>query len=498
MEVHALLVPFPLEGHINGLLRLAHALAAHQGLFITFAYPARLYSLAHSRNKIPLADSSSRCNNLRIKVIPDGLPTEAEVVPSVNELMAAVFVFQSGIETLLDRQHSSQQQLDHDVVGMQPPPIACIISDTFVPWTQDLANKAKLPRVEFWTSTAAVYAMGTFLPELISKGHLPVKHGKEHKPWIVDAPLLDFIPGLPPFPVTDLPHEFISSPDPESPMFQFMLSAFSRFKEAQRILVHSVYELESNVFDALTALDYPIRAVGPLFNDLHEKTDLQEELPAAVPKHECLQWLDKQKPASVVYVALGTLSTIKLKELEALALGLEDTGHPFLWVLRIDALSEGSLSDSASADLIKQSVEQGLGCVVPWAPQTEVLKHASIGAFFSHCGWNSTIESLWEGVPMVACPRGAEQRSNARWIVENWKVGVEVVRDEEDGSFTKEGVRTALDSVMGVKGESVKERALVLQEVIRTTMQPGGTSHSNLVDFAEYLRKLPGSVADSV
>ncbi|MCO5548112.1 hypothetical protein L7F22_001570 [Adiantum nelumboides] len=495
MKVHALLIPFPLEGHINGLLRLAHALAGHAqsaGLIITFAYPARFHSLALGRNKT-LLDAALAFPNFRVEVIPDGLSPAADTSPSVYELMAAAAVFQSGVEALVDRQHL-EQELDDVDDGVKLPQFAWIVSDSFAPWTQDLAYKAKIPRVEFWTSTAAVYAMGTHMPKLISQGHLPLKHEKETHPWIVDASLIHFIPGLPPFPITDLPHEFISSPDPDSPLFQFMLRAFSRFKEADSILVHSAYELESKVFDTLTALDYPIRAIGPLFS---VQNDVQEELPAH-KRHESLQWLDKQKPASVVYVALGTVSTITFKELEALALGLEEAGHPFLWVLRTDALLEGALSDGASADLIKRCADYGLGCIVPWAPQTEVLKHASIGTFFSHCGWNSTVESLWEGVPLVACPRAAEQRSNARWTVENWKVGVEVPRDEEDGSFTKDGVRAAIDCVMvGAKGESLKERALILKELLRATTQPGGTSHTNLVTFVEHLRKLPRSVKDS-
>lgn len=299
------------------------------------------------------------------------------------------------------------------------------------------------------------------------------------KKWKVEAPLVDCVPGLPPFQVTDLPVQFVHPEELTDPSLKFMMDAFGRAREAHTIFVHSAYELESQVFDALQANGFPIHAVGPFL-------DSPSQPSSDNANQECIQWLDTQLPNSVLYVALGSIASLVPAEMHALALGLEASGHPFLWVIRRDSISS-SLSDALPEGFLQRTVEKGLARIISWAPQMEVLRHCAVGAFFSHCGWNSTLESMWEGVPMVACPRAAEQRSNARWIVENWKIGVEVER-QQDGSFTKEAVQSALQSVLTTEGTDYKERALQAKRMARSAVQKGGASYTNLVSFLNGLR----------
>lgn len=164
-KVHALLIPFPAEGHINGLLRLAQALSAN-GVTITFGYPARSHALATRRLKNP--NSPLVHSSIRIEVLADGLPTAEDKAPTPEEqFMTSIPILKHAVKLLIN-------QLT-DTSGSNSVPICCIISDSFVPWTQDMADEAGLPRVEFWTSSASVYSMGYHLPQLISRGHLPVK-----------------------------------------------------------------------------------------------------------------------------------------------------------------------------------------------------------------------------------------------------------------------------------------------------------------------------------
>lgn len=297
---------------------------------------------------------------------------------------------------------------------------------------------------------------------------------------MVEAPLIDFIPGLPPFHVTELPRELLQTTDVSDPPFQFIITTFARARDADRILVHSLYELESHVYDAMQSQDIPIYAVGPLFAASDSLSD------PASKRSDCLQWLDQQVPGSVVYVAFGTMAKLTLQEMHSMALGLEAAGHPFLWVVRNDFLTTANLCESLPEGFMHRTVSKGKGFIMPWAPQTEVLKHIAVGAFLSHCGWNSTLESLWEGVPIVACPRFAEQRSNAK-IVVDWRVGLEVER-QEDGSFTKEDLQKAIQAVM--TSQQAKEKALHLKQLSRDSIAHG-TSHSNIMNFVKHLLQLP-------
>ncbi|KAI5080953.1 hypothetical protein GOP47_0004136 [Adiantum capillus-veneris] len=474
--LHMLVVSFQAEGHLNAILRLAQNLAAREGVIVTFAYPARFHHLALQRNgqlAALLASPVVQQSKLRIRVVEDGLPREEAQGLTPPIVLASIPIYQHNVKLLLDQ-----------LLAERPYPV-CLISDTFVPWTQDLANAAHLPRVDFWTSTAAVYSMGSQLSLLVSKGILPLHHSCWVDPetkWSANTPLIEGVPGLPPFPATDLPKEFLSG---EEFALQFMLAAFGRVREAHTILVHSLYELEASVFDALRAMDLPIHPVGPLSDD--------SPTPAQLPgvdgsqRHECLHWLDTQPVASVIYVALGSIAKLSPSEMHALALALEACKRPFLWVIRIDSVSS-PLDDALPPGFLNRTVDQGSGLIISWAPQTQVLSHPSVCAFFSHCGWNSTLECMWEGIPMVACPRAAEQRSNAKWIVGTWKIGVPLER-ELDGSFTQEAIEKALQELLSKdKFDYYKRKALCAKEMARHALQEKGSSNANILNLLQKLR----------
>lgn len=489
---HILVVPWIVDGHVNSMLRFAHLLAAHQGLLVTFGCPARAYALAQKRSMI-----SRLPHSLHVQVIEDGLPLEEDQSPTLYQAQISHTIMQPSIEALLQQHLANSKAMPcvggggDDVYGdnksslpihsSQWPPISCIISDTFLPSTRDLADKFDIPRVEFWTCNATIYDMFLYLSEIIAKGHLPLPEGTGDN-WTVEAPLIDFLPGLPPFHITELPRELLQASDVSDPRFQFIIKTFACARDADRILVHSVYELESHVYDGMQSQGIPIYAVGPLYLALESLSD-----PAS--KHtECLQWLDQQVPGSVVYVSFGTIAKLTLQEMHSMALGLEDVGHPFLWVVRNDNLTTANVCESLPEGFMERTVSKGKGFIMPWAPQREVLKHIAVGVFLSHCGWNSILESLWEGVPVVACPRIADQRTNAKFIVD-WKVGVEVER-HQDGSFTKEDVQKAIQAVL-TDYPQAKEKALHLQQVCRGSIAHG-SSHSNIVNFVkQYLLELP-------
>ncbi|KAH7405572.1 hypothetical protein KP509_15G076200 [Ceratopteris richardii] len=305
----------------------------------------------------------------------------------------------------------------------------------------------------------------------------PFAGGTANK-WNIESPLIDFIPGLSSCHIADFPRKLIESYNASDEFVRFILKAFSCVKKADWILVNSFYELESRVYDAMQMLGYPIYGIGPLMKMESESNSLGSE---------CLDWLSQQKPASVIYVAFGSLAKLKTKDMESLALGLQASGLPFLWVIPLESISAMNNSGFASPNGFRDWIASlGLGFITSWAPQREVLGHSAVGAFVSHCGWNSVMESLCEAVPIVACPQGADQIGNARTIAEHLKVGVEIKR-EDDGSFTKESVQRAIKEIM--KNEEARKRIAHLKQVIRDSTT-WGSSYFNITKFIDYLFQL--------
>ncbi|MCO5604240.1 hypothetical protein L7F22_058403 [Adiantum nelumboides] len=135
----------------------------------------------------------------------------------------------------------------------------------------------------------------------------------------------------------------------------------------------------------------------------------------------CLQWLDTQEPSSVLFISFGSVSARTREQLEELSLAVKATGCPFLWVRKPDTFA-GFAPETST-----QCGPCGNGLIVPWAPQLEALSYPAVGGFVTHCGWNSVMESLAMGVPMLCWADDGERMSNLRFVVEFWKCGLDVV-----------------------------------------------------------------------
>ncbi|KAF2294450.1 hypothetical protein GH714_011517 [Hevea brasiliensis] len=185
----------------------------------------------------------------------------------------------------------------------------------------------------------------------------------------------------------------------------------------------------------------------------------------------CITWLDRQTPNSVIYVSLGSLASMAEKELAEMAWGLANSEQPFLWVIRPNSVCGSEWIELLPKDF-KEAVEER-GCIVKWAPQKELLANSAVGGFWSHCGWNSTVESICEGVPMICRPCFGDQKVNARYVSHVWKVGLELENELEREKVAR-AVRRLMVSAEGMKmrqqiiemKEKVKlreERRLILQ-----------------------------------
>ncbi|KAJ0973882.1 hypothetical protein J5N97_015847 [Dioscorea zingiberensis] len=190
----------------------------------------------------------------------------------------------------------------------------------------------------------------------------------------------------------------------------------------------------------------------------------------------CKAWLDEQDVNSVIYVAFGSWATVDERQFQELALGLELTGRPFLWVVRPD------FTGKAIIDLLKGLEDRigGRGMVVRWSPQQEVLAHPAVSCFMSHCGWNSTMEGVSNGVPFLCWPYFGDQHLNQTYICDVWKTGLKMIPDENN-MITKEQIRGKVEELLG-DGE-MKKRALAMKEIATKGIEKGGSSFENFNTF---------------
>lgn len=223
------------------------------------------------------------------------------------------------------------------------------------------------------------------------------------------------------------------------------------------LLIKSSREIEEKYLNCLSNLvNRKIVPVGPLVQDVHANDQENDD-------EDIMEWLNQKKASSTVYVSFGTESYLTKKEVEELACGLELSNVNFIWVLKfpegekaLKVLPEGFLERARD----KSRVVEG------WAPQTKILTHPSIGGFVSHCGWNSVMESLSFGVPVIAIPLQNDQPLNARLVVE-LGFGLEVEKDEKV-EFGREEVARVLKQVVVEKGgKNMRRKAQQLSKEMK-------------------------------
>ncbi|KAJ0973873.1 hypothetical protein J5N97_015838 [Dioscorea zingiberensis] len=197
----------------------------------------------------------------------------------------------------------------------------------------------------------------------------------------------------------------------------------------------------------------------------------------------CKVWLDEQDDNSVIYVAFGSLAVLNERQMQELALGLELTGRPFLWVVRPDITAGKTIMD------LPKGLEDRIGdrgMVVQWSPQQEVLAHPAVSCFMSHCGWNSTMEGVSNGVPFLCWPYFADQHLNQTYICDVWKTGLKMVPDENN-MITKEQIKDRVEELLG-DGE-MKKRALTMKEIAIKGVERGGSSFENFNTFVSAMQE---------
>ncbi|KAM6568302.1 hypothetical protein CsatB_016287 [Cannabis sativa] len=233
-----------------------------------------------------------------------------------------------------------------------------------------------------------------------------------------------------------------------------------------------------------------IWTIGPL----HQTTISENR----AEKSLVLEWLDQQEPNSVLYVSFGTTVSFSEDEIEELAFGLEQSGVKFIWVLRdadeID-VSSSSYEEGRKRPKLPDGFEErvkGMGMVVrEWVPQVEILGHSSTGGFMSHCGWNSCMESLSMGVPMVAWPMHSDQPMNGLLITELLKVGVAVMEwSQREELVTSSMISRGVRALMGSEeGDEIRKRAVEIGVAVKRSVVEGGECRLEWDSFIAHITR---------
>ncbi|KAL5711888.1 7-deoxyloganetin glucosyltransferase [Ranunculus cassubicifolius] len=461
-QPHAVCIPYPAQGHINPMLNLAKLLH-HRGFHITFIYTEYNHKrLLKSRGP----NSLNGLPDFQFKTIPDGLPPSDDIdaTQSIPDLC------ESTSKNCLLPFRDVVSDLKKD---LSLPPVSCIVSDGIMSFTLAVARELDIPVILLWTTSVCGFMGYLQFPYLVQNGLIPLKDKSYETNGYLDA-LVDWIPGVKDIHLRDLP-SFIRTTDPNAMMTHFVLGEIERASKVSAIVFNTFQELEDQVLSAIKHKLPPIYTIGSLhllINQVTDKAGLGSLGSNLWKEEECLQWLDTKAPNSVVYVNFGSITVMTLNQITEFAWGLANSKQTFLWAIRPDLVS----GDTAmlSQEFIAETKERGL--LASWCPQEQVLNHPSVAGFLTHSGWNSTLESVCSGVPMICWPFFAEQQMNATYTCVHWGIGMEI-----DTNVKRDQVESLVRELMeGIEGKKMRMKAMEWKRKAVEAVAPGGTSYVNM------------------
>ncbi|OIW11313.1 hypothetical protein TanjilG_20462 [Lupinus angustifolius] len=467
-QIHFVLFPFIAQGHMIPMVDIAKILV-QQNVVVT------LVTTPHNatRFKSTLASYIESGFQLRLVEVPfpfeeAGLPKGCEnldMLPSLGtslNLFTALSFVRKPVETLFEE--------------LNPPP-SCIISDICLPYTIHIAKKFNIPRISF---------AGVSCFCQLCLHNLRVHNVRER---IKDENEYFVLPGI----ADKIEMTLAQTPAP-------MDETWKEFGDEVLAAEIDTYGTIMNTFEELEpayAREYKkvrgdkVWCIGPvsLSNKGHlEKA--QRGKNGSIDEWQHQKWLDSQKPGSVIYACFGSLCNLTPPQFIELGLALEASKRPFIWVIRESSTSE-ALEKWIKEDGFEERTN-GVGLVIKgWAPQLLILAHPSIGGFITHCGWNSTLEAISAGVPMITWPLFADQFLNQNLVVHVLKVGVKVGvetpvtwgnEDKIGVLVKKEDVENAIKELMDETSEREERRERVREfaKMAKNAVEKGGSSHSNV------------------
>ncbi|CAL5190532.1 unnamed protein product [Lathyrus oleraceus] len=471
-KAQVVFIPFPGVSHLVSTLEFAKLLINRDNrLHITVL----IIKFPHTTETDIYTKSLPISNSLNVINLP-----ECFLPPNSNS--------GSALTALLEAQKPNVKQAVSNLTTEegQHGQLAAFVVDMFCTTMTDVAKEFSVPTLVFFTSSVAFLGLSLHLHTIRERDNVDSTQLLQ----LTELPVPSFANLVP---TKSLPSSVLLKK-----WESFMMGYWKGLKNADGIIVNSFEELESHAVDSFVSdpglAGITLYPVGPILNLEHKTKDMDES-------HDIIKWLDVQPPSSVVFLCFGSKGTFDEDQIKEIAFAIENSGVLFIWSLRkpplkgtMDAPSEYSLSDLGlilPKGFLDRTVE--IGRVVGWAPQVQILAHPAIGGFVSHCGWNSTLESIYFGVPIATWPIFAEQQINAFELVCELKMSVEIALDynvefggEPNYFITADKIEKGIKSVLDKDGE-VRKKVKMMSENSRKTLLEGGSSYTSLGRLIDYI-----------
>ncbi|PIA52862.1 hypothetical protein AQUCO_01000614v1 [Aquilegia coerulea] len=471
-QLHVFFFPLMAHGHTIPMIDIARLFAARGTKSTIITTPL---------NAVHFADSIDRDKksglDIGIQIIP--FPCVEADLPEGCENMEAL-TSSAMVLTFFLSLYRFQEPLERLLEEHRPD---CIVADMFLPWTTDAAKNYGIPRLVFHgTSTFSLCVVDNivrYAPELNVKSDSEVF-------------VLPSFPGQIEFKRSQLGNRG----DSQNPLTELKKKISETELTSFGVVMNSFYELEpAYVEHYKEEMRRKTWNIGPVsLTNTHAIDKANRGRKATIDEHYCMNWLDSKEHNSVIYVSFGSMSRFNTAQLLEIAMGLEASNVSFIWVVRMDKTKaeELSLPEGFEARM------EGKGLIIKdWAPQMLILDHPAVGCFMTHCGWNSILEGICAGVPLITWPVFAEQFNNENLVTQVLKIGIPVGNEvwtlwiePEDVLATKDKIEQVVTRLMGKgeEAEDMRHRARELGERAKKAVEEGGSSYTDLTSLIEELR----------
>ncbi|TYI94980.1 hypothetical protein E1A91_D02G245100v1 [Gossypium mustelinum] len=450
------------QGHVNPLLRLGKRLAS-KGLLITLSTPKVFGKQMAKANNItddqliPVGDGF-----LRFESFQDGWDDDDPRRAHLDQYMHQLELAGKPAISAMIKRYAEQNR-----------PVSCLINNPYIPWASDVAESLGIPSAMLWVQSCACFA-----------AYYHYNHGLVPFPTETDPEIDVQLPSMP-----LLKHDEVPSYLRPSTPFAFLRTAIlGQFKKLDKpfcVLIDTFQELEPEIVEYMSKFCL-IKTVGPLVK--------YPEVPNSTIRcdmmkpDDCIEWLDSKPASSVIYISFGTVFYLKQEQVDEIAKALLATGISFLWVMKPPAKEFGLPFHTLPEGFLEKVGDNGK--ILLWSPQVKVLTHPSISCFMSHCGWNSVLETLSCGVPIIAFPQWGDQVTNAVYLVDVFKTGLRMGRGKGKKGITpkEEVAKCFVEATLGLKAKDLKSNALKWKLAAEEAIADGGSSDRNMQTFIDEVK----------